>query len=200
MPESVPVSSPPPVTSSWNLPNAITVARLVMTLVLLVIIDQTDWWLTATGLFILAALSDVLDGYLARAWNQITTFGRILDPFVDKLLIGGSLIFLTARPESGVTAWLTFAVIAREMFVTGLRSFIERGGRDFSAQWSGKLKMALQSVTVPVCLLSLSPELQQALGEGLGWWELCRSLLLWATLIITVYSGVEYTWRAFRRH
>lgn len=200
MPESVPVSSPASVASSWNLPNAITVARLALTLVLLVIIDQTNWWLIATGLFIVAALSDVLDGYLARAWNQITTFGRILDPFVDKLLIGGSLIFLTARPESGVTAWLTFAVIAREMFVTGLRSFIERGGRDFSAQWSGKLKMALQSVTVPVCLLSLSPELQQALGEGQGWWELCRSVLLWATLIITVYSGVEYTWRAFQRN
>ncbi|MCA9081658.1 MAG: CDP-diacylglycerol--glycerol-3-phosphate 3-phosphatidyltransferase [Planctomycetaceae bacterium] len=187
-----------PVNSPWNVPNAITASRLVLTLVLLAVIDRTNWWLTATILFIVAALTDALDGYLARKWNQKTTLGRILDPFVDKVLIGGSLIFLTAIPASGVTAWLTFVVIAREMFITGLRSMLEQRGIDFSAQLSGKLKMVLQSVAVPVCLLSLSPEFLDWLGSWNTGFALFRTGILWATLAITLYSGIEYTWRAWK--
>lgn len=181
--------------SPWNIPNAITVARLVMTFILLGLISATQWWLTATALFIVAALSDVLDGYLARKWNQITPVGRILDPFVDKILVGGSFIFLVAEPESGVTAWLAFAVIAREMFITGLRSVMEQRGFDFSAKLSGKIKMGLQSVTVPVCLASLSREFMQFLGQSSATFLMLREVLLWGTLVITVYSGVEYTWQ-----
>ena len=183
--------------SQWNIPNAITVARLILSFVVLIFISLTDWWVTATILFIIAALSDVLDGYLARAWNQITILGRIMDPFVDKVLIGGTLIFLVAEPESGVTPWLTFAVIGREMFITGLRSTMEQHGIDFSAQLSGKLKMGLQSVTVPVRLLSMSDWAVQSMGEWAGKFIILRTVLLWGTLIITVYSGLEYTWRAW---
>ncbi|MCA8994454.1 MAG: CDP-diacylglycerol--glycerol-3-phosphate 3-phosphatidyltransferase, partial [Planctomycetaceae bacterium] len=171
--------------------------RLILSFVVLIFISLTDWWVTATILFIIAALSDVLDGYLARAWNQITILGRIMDPFVDKVLIGGTLIFLVAEPESGVTAWLTFAVIGREMFITGLRSTMEQHGIDFSAQFSGKLKMGLQSVAVPVCLLSMSEWAVQLMGEWREEFFILRTVLLWGTLIVTVYSGVEYTWRAW---
>ncbi len=184
--------------SQWNIPNGITVARLLLTFVLLVMINSTDWWISAASLFVVAALSDVLDGYLARKWNQITTLGRILDPFVDKILVGGAFIFLIAQPQSGVTPWLTFAVIAREMFITGLRSIMEQHGVDFSAKLSGKLKMALQSVTVPVCLLSLSDTFMQTLGTWNATFLILRTMLLWGTLVITVYSGLEYTWLAWR--
>ena len=192
-----PVSSPSAPASQWNIPNAITVSRLVMTFMLLGLMSATDWWITAAVLFIVAAISDAVDGYLARKWNQITTLGRILDPFVDKILVGGAFVFLTAQPESGVTPWLTFAVIAREMFITGLRSMMEQQGIDFSAKLSGKLKMALQSVTAPVCLLSLSRPFLVWLGNWAPQFEILRDVLLWGTLVITVYSGVEYTWRAW---
>jgi CDP-diacylglycerol--glycerol-3-phosphate 3-phosphatidyltransferase len=187
-----------PSASPWNLPNAITVARLILTFVVLGLMDATEWWITSAVLFVVAALSDALDGYLARKWNQITTLGRILDPFVDKILVGGAFIFLAARPESGVTPWLTFAVWAREMFITGLRSMMEQGGKDFSAQWSGKLKMALQSATVPVCMLSLSPQFEMYSGSNWSYVMTVRNVLLWVTLFVTVYSGVEYTWRAWQ--
>lgn len=185
-------------TSQWNIPNALTLLRLVMTFALLAIMNSTDWWIAAAILFVVAALSDALDGYLARRWNQMTTLGRIMDPFVDKILVGGAFIFLVARPESGVTPWLTFAVIAREMFITGLRSMMEQHGIDFSAKLSGKLKMALQSVAVPVCLLSLSQPFLESSGTWREGFLAMRSVLLWGTLVITVYSGLEYSWRAWR--
>jgi phosphatidylglycerophosphate synthase len=81
--------------------------------------------------------------------------GRILDPFVDKVIIGGSFIFLAVQPDSGVNAWMVITVIGREMFITSLRSFLESEGRDFSATWSGKLKMVLQCLAVAGSLLYL---------------------------------------------
>src|SRR5690606_14687818 len=102
----------------------------------------------------------------ARKWNQITPLGRIMDPFVDKIIIGGTMIFLIAQPASGATAWMTFVVIAREMFITGLRSVLEGHGVDFSAKMSGKLKMVLQSAVIPLCLLSLSPTFVSWLGDS----------------------------------
>jgi hypothetical protein len=80
--------------------------------------------------------------------------GRILDPFVDKIIIGGTLIFLTKLPERGVTPWITFIVIGREMFITGLRSVVVGHGVDFSAQWSGKIKMTLQSTAIRCSCMS----------------------------------------------
>lgn len=177
--------------ANWrNLPNAITFARLVLSFVVLMLIDWGNAWVIATGVFIFAAATDFVDGYLARKWQQITTLGRIMDPLVDKVLIGGSMIFLTALPASGVTAWMTFAVVGREMFVTALRSVLEGQGIDFSAKFSGKLKMLLQSIVVPISLLSLS----SAWPAGSAY-LFARDALLWAMVAVTIYSGVEYAWR-----
>lgn len=188
-------TAPPVSTNSLNLPNAITFSRLVLSFVVLTLIDFTDAWITCTLIFIFAVATDFLDGYLARKWNQITVLGRIMDPFVDKVIIGGTLIFLTAHPESGVCAWTTFIVIAREMFVTGLRSVLEGHGVDFSAKWSGKLKMMIQSATIPFALLSLSPEFRGWLGEYAGQFDTLRDGMIIIMIAITVYSGAEYTWR-----
>lgn len=181
--------------SSWNLPNAITFSRLILAFVVLVLIDFTDWWMTTTAIFVCAVSTDFLDGYFARKWNQITVIGRIMDPFVDKVIVGGTLIFLIPHPESGICPWLTFIVIGREMFITGLRSVLEGHGVDFSAKWSGKLKMIVQSITIPLAMLALSPEFLSAWGENQGAFLVIRDIFLYATVGITLYSGAEYTWR-----
>lgn len=192
------VDIPPPLDRrSLNLPNLITAIRLVASFVLFVLIDWGNWWITCAILFVLAASTDFLDGYFARKWNQITQLGRIMDPFVDKIIVCGTFIFLTPHPDSGVCGWVTFIVIAREMFVTGLRSILEKAGTDFSAQFSGKLKMVIQSATVPLCLLSLSTEWQTLLGDNWGIFLLVRKWALIVTVAVTLYSGAEYVVRGF---
>lgn len=185
---------------SLNLPNAITLSRFMLALVLFGLISTNRFWQTSAVVFVIAALTDFLDGYLARKHGQVTVLGRILDPFVDKIIICGSFIFLMAWPNSGVGAWVTFAIVAREMFITQLRAFMEQRGTDFSAKWSGKIKMGFQCVAVPLCLLSLSPEFLGAAKSVISKPQLVflRDLSIWATVAITVYSGVEYSWRAFQ--
>lgn len=176
-----------------NLPNAITLARLLLALVIFAMIEWGTVWIACTVTFVIAVWTDYFDGYFARKWNQVTVLGRIMDPFVDKIIIGGTLIFLTALPASGVTPWITFIVIGREMFITGLRSVLEGHGVDFSAKWSGKIKMALQSAAIPFALLSLH--------DGFRDWTMflqVRDVLLWAMVLVTLYSGIEYTWRGWR--
>lgn len=191
---------PPLDSRSLNVPNALTTLRLLLAFVLFGLIDYEGWYRTAAALFIVAAATDWADGYYARRYGQVTVLGRILDPFVDKVIICGSFIFLLGEPYSGVTAWMTLIIVGREMFVTNLRVFLERRGIDFSAKWSGKIKMALQCVAVPASLLSMSPEFA-------GWWDsvagdgqlaALRDVILWAAVGVTVYSGIEYTIRGFR--
>ncbi len=189
---------------SWNLPNLITVSRFLLALVLFVLIDLDGWWRVAAVLFVFAALTDVLDGYLARKYGQITVLGRIMDPFVDKIIVLGAFIFLQGKQSgdlhSGVTASMTFIILAREMFVTSLRAILEQYGLDFSAKWSGKLKMFLQSATVPICLLSLSEPFLQSISGWLNHEQflLFRDVMLWGTVTFTLYSGIEYVVRAAR--
>lgn len=189
------VDSPTVQGRSLNLPNVITFSRLILAFVVLALIDMTDWWITTTAIFVFAVSTDFLDGYFARKWNQVTVLGRIMDPFVDKVIVGGTLIFLIPHPDSGICPWFTFIVIGREMFVTGLRSVLEGYGIDFSAKWSGKLKMIVQSITIPFAILALSPNFLGWLGESKIGFLWLRDLFLYATVAITLYSGVEYTWR-----
>lgn len=186
---------------SLNLPNLITVSRFVLALALFALIDMGGYWRTATSLFILAASTDWIDGYLARKYGQVTTLGRILDPFVDKIIVGGTFLFLLAKNgtveqghalQSGVNAWMVITVIGREMFISSLRGFLEKEGKDFSASISGKAKMVLQCVAVSVSLLSLSPEVTWT------WLIPVRDILLWLAVGVTVWSGLVYVVRAVR--
>lgn len=177
----------------WNLPNLITVSRLVLSLILFVIIYLEGWWKTSAFLFILAAATDFLDGYFARKYNQVTTLGRIMDPFVDKIIICGAFIFLLERgAATGINAWFVLIIIGREMFITSLRGFLEKQGRDFSASWSGKIKMGVQCVAVVLSLLSLSPDAP----FNTSGFILLRDISIWAAALITLYSGVDYVFRA----
>lgn len=197
-------ASRPPATlgrESLNLPNLITVSRLVLSIVLFALIDIGGYWVASAALFVFAAATDWLDGYLARKYGQVTTLGRILDPFVDKIIVGGTFLFLLAKNgathdghtiESGVNAWMVIAVIGREMFVSSLRGFLEQQGKDFSASFTGKAKMMLQCVAVTASLLSLNPDLHWP------WLAPVRDVLLWSAVIVTIWSGLVYVDRAVR--
>ncbi len=179
---------------SLNMPNLVTGTRLLLSLVLFAMISAGDWWISAAALFVFAASTDALDGYLARRYKQITVLGRILDPFVDKVIVCGSFVFLLEKQgesDSGVNAWMVIIIIGREMFVSSLRGILEKEGKDFSASMAGKFKMTLQCVAVTVSLLSLSTSLN---WPWLPWF---RDAMLWVAVGVTVWSGLIYVIRGF---
>src|SRR5262245_12867839 len=119
-----------------NFPNQVTTARLVLAIVLFVLL-HFEQYMAGFVLFLITAGTDWLDGFWARRSGQITILGRMLDPFVDKVVICGTYIFLAAAPNSGLKAWMAVLVLGRELLVTALRSFLEQQGADFSAALSG---------------------------------------------------------------
>src|SRR5580704_2154285 len=181
-----------------NLPNCITVSRLVLSFVLFAMISYGGLWISSAVVFAVAAATDAVDGYLARRYGMVTTLGRILDPFVDKIIVCGAFIFLlsvnnpSAGIQSGIGPWMTLVVIGREMFITGLRSILEQQGKDFSASLSGKIKMVVQCFAVETSLLSMSSALKSTRFNGL------RDVLLWLAVAFTLGSGVLYVRRAAR--
>lgn len=187
--------SPPPIDPhEWRtIPNYLSAARLILSFGVFAVIDWGGLWMTALFLFVVTAITDALDGYLARKWNQITIWGRILDPLVDKVLICGCFIFLQSVPESGVCGWVTSTVVIREFLVTALRGHLEGQGVDFSAKWSGKLKMILQCVVIPVILFKLDE-----FGANIAYADQVVEGLLALMVGVTAYSGAEYLWRAIQ--
>src|SRR5215211_8666848 len=142
----------------WNVPNILTIARLVLSIFCFVTLTF-DWYLTSLVLFAIAAGTDWVDGFYARRYGQITQLGRILDPFADKIVICGTFIFLaavpptiTGRSASEISAWMAVIVVGRELLVTALRSMAEGQGTDFSAKWAGKWKMVLQCLAAAASL------------------------------------------------
>jgi CDP-diacylglycerol--glycerol-3-phosphate 3-phosphatidyltransferase len=183
-----------------NPPNLITFSRLILAGVLFVLIYLDGFWITAAILFAVAAATDILDGYIARRYGLITIIGRIMDPFADKIIVCGAFIFLLDKKVdvalggqawSGVNAWMVLIVIGREMFITSLRGFLEQQGIDFSASWTGKVKMGLQCIAVTASLLSLAPEFRDIEA-----FIRIRDVLLWGAVIFTGYSGFAYVKRA----
>jgi CDP-diacylglycerol--glycerol-3-phosphate 3-phosphatidyltransferase len=203
--------SQPTATVVFNVPNQLTALRFVLSIVLFVIIEQGHF-LAAMYVFIVAAGTDWLDGYYARKYGQVTTLGRIFDPFVDKIIICGTFIFLSAIPGSGLVAWMAVVVVGREMLVTALRGYIEQQGGDFSASMSGKLKMVFQCAAAALSLYSLTwPTSVPAPDYGpfyallpvSAWgrpewlvWSLAAAV--WLAVASTIYSGVGYIVAAAR--
>ena len=149
-----------------NVPNSLTLLRILIAIIVFAMIGFQRYDL-ALLFFLLASLTDALDGWWARHFRQITVFGRVMDPFADKFLICGVFVCLVAIPEmtsdkAGYPSWLmlqpwmVIVIIGRELLVTSLRAFVEGSGGDFSAQWLGKLKMILQCVAVILALLYLA--------------------------------------------
>jgi CDP-diacylglycerol--glycerol-3-phosphate 3-phosphatidyltransferase len=173
----------------FNLPNQLTWLRLALTIVMFCLIAW-EYYAVSLVMFLVAASTDWLDGYFARKYNLVTTLGRILDPFADKVIICGTFIYLSAIPASGVRPWMAVVIVGRELLVTALRSFLEQQGADFSATLSGKLKMVVQCVAASLSLFVLAwPQEAARAGAAMEWG---LPVVLWAAVILTVISGVAY--------
>jgi CDP-diacylglycerol---glycerol-3-phosphate 3-phosphatidyltransferase len=181
----------------WNVPNILTAARLGLALVLFAAISA-HMWIGCLGVFALAALTDWLDGYLARKQGVTSTLGRNLDPLVDKVLICGAYIFLLpfAMKDAWLLPWMVTVIVARELIITSLRSFLENQGASFGADWLGKLKMGLQCAAL-FAIFSYLALLDDHAGENTVWFAATlRDGLIWAMLAATALSGLQYLWRA----
>ncbi len=180
-----------------NLPNVLTVARMLLIPVFMVVFSSpTPLRSTvAAALFLIAAMTDWLDGYLARRRSQVTRLGRLLDPIADKLLILSGLILLVQFGR--VAAWVAIVIIAREMAVTGVRALAAADGIILSAESTGKLKMAAQVVAILLLILedSLTP---------FGWNpHLLGSTVLYVAVVLGLVSGWQYVasyWRQVSSH
>lgn len=180
-----PTGAAPAQSQVFNVPNTLSFLRLILAIGVggLIELGQfTPAWIV----FIIAASTDWVDGYWARRFNQITKLGRILDPFVDKIIITASMIALVGVPGSGVAAWMVTVIVGRELLVTSLRGMVEGAGGDFSARWLGKWKFLFQCIAVVACLILVS----QATPPAWLFWT--SRIALWLAVITTIASGVDY--------
>lgn len=192
-----------------QLPNILTFSRIFFAagyLILLIWADhgrvdaaykiKLDW---AFALFVIAGLTDIADGPLARRLKVTSRFGRTFDPLVDKILVGGGFILLAwlQRPllgslepvETGVAWWMTAIILGREIFVTIIRHISEARGKAFAATWVGKLKMFLQCFTIGTIIIYL------AHCRTATWAISLRNIMLWITVVFTAFSALVYLQR-----
>jgi CDP-diacylglycerol--glycerol-3-phosphate 3-phosphatidyltransferase len=186
--------SRPPV---FNLPNQLTTSRLVLALLLFALIGW-ERWLGCFIVFAIAAVTDWLDGYFARKQGLTSTLGRNLDPLVDKVLICGAYIFLLPYgiKVGWLVPWMVTVVVARELIITSLRSFLENRGAVFGADWLGKLKMGLQCAALFGVFAFLWVDAHHATTGVVKFFAIVRDGLIWAMLAATALSGLQYLWRA----
>jgi CDP-diacylglycerol---glycerol-3-phosphate 3-phosphatidyltransferase len=169
-----------------NLPNLLTMLRiLAVPVVVVALLDETPNGDTLAAIvFALAALTDGLDGYFARSRDAITTFGKLMDPLADKLLIAAALVSLVSLDR--LAAWVAMVIIAREFAVTGLRAIAAERGLVISASWLGKVKTVLQIAAV-FALITFDPS------------PLWVDLLVYLAVAATVISGADYFFGLRRR-
>ena len=168
-----------------NLPNTLTLLRILLVPVVVVaLLDETpNGDAIAAGVFALAAFTDGLDGYIARSRGDITTFGKLMDPLADKLLVTAALVALVSLGR--LEAWIAMVIIAREFFVTGLRGVAVEQGVVIQASWLGKVKTATQIAAV-IALIVWHPA------------PVGVDILVYVAVAFTVISGVDYFF-GFRR-
>ena len=172
----------------WNLSNKLTLFRMgAIPIIAFLLLFLPDRWpsFVAAFIFLLAAISDGLDGYLARRGNMVSTMGKLLDPLADKLLVCTALIMLI--PLGRVSAWIVAVIIGREMVVTTLRGVSAAGGVVIAANWSGKLKAFTQLVATNLLILHYSYFSLDI--------HLIGTILIWIALALTVWSGIDFLLR-----
>jgi len=182
-------AAPRPAASSWNIANALTVLRLLLVPVFLVLLfhdggDDDLWRVLAWVAFAVASVTDRVDGELARRRGLVTDFGVIADPIADKALIGAALIGLSLLDE--LAWWVTVVILVREVAVTLLRFFVIRHGV-MAASRGGKAKTLLQAVAIGLLVLPLA-----------GILHALALLLMYAAVVVTIVTGLDYVQRALR--
>ena len=180
-----------------NLPNKLTVGRLVLTVFFVGFLSTSTHWgdVAALTLFIIASLTDWLDGYLARKLNQMTNFGKLMDPLADKVLVASALVCLI--PLRALPAWVVIVIITREFLITGLRQIAASQGVILPADPLGKHKTAWQLITILFYLILLAAG--DCLGDESRWlkflWVQVGPWLIGITVVLTIYSGLAYLWK-----
>ena len=161
-----------------NTANKLTILRVFMIPVFLLVlyldVPNANYW--ALAIFVIASLTDTLDGYIARHYNQTTDFGKFMDPLADKCLVTAAMLWFVEAGQ--MPAWTVLIVVAREFAVTGLRLVAVDNGRVIAAGWSGKVKTASTMVCIVLMFLPIPAELNLA----------CVAVIV----LTTIYSGVEY--------
>lgn len=192
--------------SLWNVPNVLTFVRIVSSILIFTALPFGCYKIGFV-LFVIGALTDFADGWWARRFHQVTKLGRILDPFADKLLVCGTLIYLVSIPELigvslpgcgwklGLAPWMVVVIVSRELLITMLRSIVEGGGGDFSAKWLGKIKMGFQCVGIGACFVYL---ILLRRGMPQTWVTLTMIVCLWGMIWTAVHSCINYIFAAVR--
>lgn len=189
--ESVPVKPARP--SNWNLPNVITVVRIILAPIFFWMIladagqDGVLRW-AAAALFIIAIATDGVDGHIARSRGLVTDLGKLLDPIADKVLIGAALVALSILGE--LPWWVTIIILVREVGITVYRFIVISDGV-IAASWAGKIKTIVQSVAIALALVPT----WTVVGTWVYW---VNGVLMTLAVILTVYSGLDYVWKAWR--
>jgi cardiolipin synthase len=188
---------------AFNLPNMLTYARiLAVPMVVLCFflegrLQSSDFarW-TALVIFIAASLTDYLDGYLARAWQQTSNIGRMLDPIADKLLVATCLLLLAADTDQTIAGWSLWAaiiILCREILVSGLREYLAALKVSVPVTQLAKWKTAIQMVAIAFLLLGPAGD------KMVPYWTQIGIFLLWVSAIVTLYTGYDY-FRAGAKH
>jgi CDP-diacylglycerol---glycerol-3-phosphate 3-phosphatidyltransferase len=187
-----------------NLPNAITFSRLVMTAAFVVAVSQSSLSGYGIGLFlfVLAAVSDFVDGWLARKMGLVTPLGKLMDPLADKVLVSAAFVFFTEKGLCPV--WVTAAIIGREFLVTGLRQIAIEAGEVLAADRLGKWKTGFQLaylITGLVWLTGYHAKKEVMIIDWLGHLArpfseggLLQPFFLWGAVALTMISGMNYVW------
>ncbi len=182
-----------------NWANRLTLSRLLLTVIFVAALNSSWQYgrTLALVIFLIAGVSDFVDGEIARRYGFVTDFGKLMDPLVDKIMVAAAFISLV--PLKAVPAWAATTVVARDFLITGLRMMASAKGKVLPAEMLGKQKTSWQVVTVIFFLALLSlHELRYANETSTWWfhaWDQAGPVLVWITVALTIYSGLGYAWR-----
>ena len=183
-----------------NLPNSLTLFRVLLIPVFIYVLSSPtpfnrslgDRAIIAAIIFLIASITDVLDGYIARKTSQITKLGKLFDPIADKLLTSSAFILLVAQSEK-TPAWMAIIIIGREFAVTGLRAAASSEGYVIPAYEGGKAKMLFQTIAIIALLISMNITVSEFIESNLYLDAyLTGTIALWIALILAVVSGAQY--------
>ena len=166
-----------------NLPNKLTMGR-IFAIPVFIVVFLMDYRIAAAVIFVLAAVTDMLDGHIARKHNLVTNFGKLMDPLADKLLVMSALICMVEVGD--VAGWMVVVILGREFIITGMRQVAAAQGIVIAAGTTGKIKTITQMIAIPLLILENWPF--TALGIPVPF----DQIFLWIALIMTIVSGAEY--------
>src|SRR5689334_24882268 len=182
-----------------NWANRLTISRLVLTILFVAALDSSWSYARTAALifFLLAGVTDLIDGEIARRYGSVTNFGKLMDPLVDKIMIAAAFISLV--PLRAIPAWAATVVVGRDFLITGLRLMASAKGHVLSAERLGKHKTSWQIITVIFFLTLLAIAEWSGKSMASDWWQRAwneaGAALVWLTVALTIYSGLGYAWR-----